>query len=236
MDDGNNNSIPPVSKRFIRYRSLLGMLLIALTVSTQSGCSLFVMGGKMLFGDPKVDCAFGIQTGENLVKNEALVLVVCNSPDSVSSDYPSLNVDMLEGIARRLKREEVQIVNPNEVATWFDDNLGAIDDPTVLAEEFDADYVITIDIEEFSYREENSNELFRGRANAMVRAYEMRDFEGDKQAVEVFVRPIVSKYPEIYPIQADQTSEKTFRKKYLDRICEQVAQQFYDHPAGDVVY
>ena len=204
--------------------------------SLQSGCSLFVMGGKMLFGDPEVTCAFTSQSAVNLKKVDDKVVVVCNTPDTISNDYPSLNIDMLEGISRRLKREDITIVNPNDVATWFDDNLGVVDDPTILALEFDAKYVITIDVEKFSYREENSANLLRGRATGMIRAFELRKMGESERAVEVFHRELVSQYPEMYPVQSDRVSEKTFRKQYLDRVSEQIAQQFYNHKASEEIY
>ncbi|MEZ6045707.1 MAG: hypothetical protein R3C11_09045 [Planctomycetaceae bacterium] len=164
------------------------------------------------------------------------VIVICKTPDSISSDYPSLNIDLLEGISRRLKREDISIVNPNDVATWFDDNLGVVDDPTMLALEFDAKYVITVDVEKFSYLEENSTNLLRGRSTGVLRAYELRDFNNSSQAVEIFHRGLSSKFPEMYPVQSDRVSEKTFRKQYLDRVSEQIAQQFYNHKASEEVY
>lgn len=202
----------------------------------QSGCSLGVMAGKMLFGDPTITCAFTNQTGVNLKKTDEKVIVVCTTPDSIASDYPSLNIDMLEGISRRLKREDIYIVNPNDVARWFDDNFGVVDDPTMLALEFKAKYVITVDIETFSYREENSANLLRGRSNGMIRAYELREFGESDQAVEVYHRELVSKFPDNYPVQSDRVSEKTFRKQYLDRVSEQIAQQFYNHKASEEIY
>ncbi|QDU81705.1 hypothetical protein Pla110_34500 [Polystyrenella longa] len=211
-------------------------MLLGLFTSLLSGCSLFVMGGKMLFGDPELTCSFTSQSAVNLKKTDEKVIVICSTPDSISSDYPSLNIDMLDGISRRLKRENITIVNPNDVARWFDDNLGVIDDPTMLALEFDAKYVITVDIDEFSYLEENSANLLRGRSTGMIRAYEMREFSGSSRAVEVYHRELVSKYPDIYPVQSDRISEKTFRKQYLDRVSEQIAQQFYNHKASEVIY
>lgn len=212
--------------------------LCGLLIGSQTGCSLFVMAGKMIFGDPVVSCAFSSQTNIDLTKGEHTVVVVCKTPEVLGADsYSSLQVDLLAGTARRLKREGINIVNPNKVASWLDDNFGSLDDPTFLAQEFDADLVVVIDVESFSYKEESKNTLLRGRTTAQLTAYELRgDDEENELAVQVFSREFVSKYPELYPVPVETVSEITFRKKYLDRISDHIAQHFYDYRTSDAVY
>ena len=52
------------------------------------GCSLLVMGGKMLFGNPKVDASFKTQTGVDLTEGEKSLLVVCRSPHLILNEAP----------------------------------------------------------------------------------------------------------------------------------------------------
>ncbi len=221
----------------VTKRQLAMFVLCGLLTFGQSGCSLYVMAGKMLFGDPVQVCSFTQQTNIDLRKGKHKVVVICKSPEVLSSGYSSLNVDLLAGTARQLKREDVEIINPNKVATWMDDTLGSITDPTALAQEFDADIVIIIDVENFSYKEDSKNTLFQGRTTAQLTAYELRgEDEADEMAVQVFSREFVSIYPELYPIPSESVSEVTFRKQYLDRISQHIAQHFYNHRTSVMIF
>ncbi len=54
------------------------LVLVCALAASQSGCSLFVMAGKMIFGDPKVDCSFKKATKTDLSENGSRILVVCS--------------------------------------------------------------------------------------------------------------------------------------------------------------
>ena len=209
------------------------LLCLAAIACSQSGCSLFVMAGKMFFGDPKIACAFRQRTGVDLTKGREKVLVVCSTPEAIRGDYSSLDFDLADGVIRRLKRRGIEVVDPDELATWMDDNGGEWSNPSELARQFDADYIVHVDLNRFEYREENSPTLFRGRASGSVFAYEVRRTEGQKEAVEVFVSEFNSEHPKGYPISTDRMSAKSFRKQYLDRISGQLAQLFCDHRASE---
>lgn len=201
-----------------------------------SGCQLVTMAGKMIMGDPVVTCAFTQQTHIDLVKDERTVLVVCQVPQSVRKTFPSLSYDILDGVTRRLKREGVGIVSPNDVASWLDDNGGRWEDVSELAEAFDADYIVDIDVNRFTHTEENSPDLFRGRASGMVVAYEVRTIDGLKTTHHAFEREFNSEYPSHHPISVTSISSKTFRKQYVDRVCNELAHLFYNHRMSDEVY
>ena len=200
------------------------------------GCSLITMAGKMIMGDPVVSCAFSQQTHVDLVKDARTVLVVCKVPESVKKDFPSLGFDILDGVTRRLKRQGVSIISPNEVASWMDDNGGRWDDVGELADEFDTDYIIDIDIQKFTHTEENSPDLFRGRAAGMVTAHEVRSSSGLKSTHHVFEREFNSEYPSHHPISVTTISSKTFRKQYVDRVCSELSHLFYNHRMSEEVY
>lgn len=200
------------------------------------GCSLITMAGKMIMGDPVVSCAFTQQTHVDLVKDEKTVLVVCKVPESVKKDFPSLGFDILDGVTRRLKRQGVAIISPNEVASWMDDNGGRWDDVSELADEFDADFIIDIDVQKFTYNEENSPDLFRGRAAGMVVAYEVKAVNGLKSTHHAFEREFNSEYPSHHPISVTTISSKTFRKQYVDRVCSELSHLFYNHRMSEEVY
>ncbi len=213
-------------------RQTLAVALLMLVCLAVSGCSLGVMAGKMLFGDPLITCEFTSRTKIDLSKDKKKVLVVCSTPESIRSDYPSLNYDLLEQITYGLHRHEIEVMDTGEVATWLDDNGGVWNDVDELAENFDADFIIHVDIDEFDYREPNSPNLLRGKAFGTVSAYEVKEMDGGKRALEVFTSEYTSEYPSHMPVSIESESPTVFRKKYLDRIADQIGRFFYNYRAG----
>ncbi|QDT45509.1 hypothetical protein Pan241w_56340 [Gimesia alba] len=209
------------------------VVLLTLVCLSASGCSLYVMAGKMFFGDPLITCEFTKRTKVDLTEDKKKVLVICSTPESIRSDYPSLNYDLLEQITYRLKRQDIEVMDTGEVATWLDDNGGVWNDVDELAENFEVDYIIHVDIDEFDYREPNSPNLLRGKAFGNVSAYEVMEADGMRRALEVFSSEYTSEYPSHLPVSIEQESPKVFRKKYLDRIADQIGRFFYNYHAGD---
>lgn len=208
------------------------VMLLALVCLGASGCSLYVMAGKMFFGDPLQTCEFSRTTKVDLSEEDKKVLVICSTPESIRSDYPSLNYDLLEQITYRLRRNDVDVMDTGKVATWLDDNGGVWNNIDELAENFDADYIIHVDIDEFDYREPNSPNLLRGKAFGNVSAYEVMEVDGLKRALEVFASEYTSEYPSHMPVSIESESPKVFRKKYLDRIADQIGRFFYNYRTG----
>ena len=222
------------SRHRIYVTRIAPLLLIGTIACSQVGCSLFVMAGKMLFGDIMQPAAFRTATKINISKEAKKVVVVCSTPEAMKADFPSLEFDMVEQITRTLKSHGVMVINPDDVAKWMDDHGGYSENPRDVANHFDVDLVIHADLSQFTYREDNSPALFRGRANGNVRAYQVVKEQGGKKRVQqVFVSEYVSVYPKQYPISTEQMTETTFRKRYLDHVCEQIAQLFYDHRASE---
>jgi len=211
--------------------------VVAGLVFVCAGCSLFLMAGKMLYGDPVQVCAFTSVTGVNLVAEKKSVAVLCTVPAAVESQYPSVGRDILEKVTQRLKREEVKVISVDTVLDWLDDNAGMWSDPDELAEAFDADYIIEIELVAFTHKAENSPQLYQGKTNGYVRAYQVANRDGRRTAEEVFAdEDFRSTYPEHHPQPASKTSGEHFLRQYVQRISTQLAQMFYNHHASEVVY
>ena len=214
---------------------LLILLACALMLG-QTGCSLFVMAGKMLYGDPKITCEFTARTHVNLSRDHKRVLVIATIPETIRQEFPALDFDIVEGVALRLHRRDIETVDLNRVATWVDDNGGFYNSENELANEFDCDYIVHFDLSEFDYREMNSAELYRGRASGNIYAYEVRgEKKGQKSAVEVFVKEFRSIYPGEYPVSSEQVSAKVFAKRYLDITTDELARLFYNHHMSETL-
>ncbi len=225
--------VNPVRSRPIGGPALLGGAALSALLFVQ-GCSLAVMGGKMLFGDPVVRSQFRKATHTDLVKLNARVVLLCSGSDVVRSSYPSAEYDVLEGVTHRLKANGIKkIVSPDLVATWIDDHGGRIDDLQEMAEHFKAEYVIHIELTKFTCIEENSPNLLRGQSEGRVHAYQLDERSAPKRLLEIMNSDFVSTYPPGNPVSIDKKSAKNFEQEYIERISLQLAQIFYDHSVGD---
>jgi hypothetical protein len=198
------------------------------------GCSLAVMAGKVLLGDIKVQSQFRQATHTDLAKLNRKVLVLCSASDSIHASYPSVDPDITEGVIHRLKTHGIhKIVSPDAVSGWLDDHGGRCDNLQELAEHFHAEYVIHIEVSRFTCLEENSPNLLRGQSEGHVRAYHLDDGAPAKKLLEIMNSDFNSTYPSGNPISADKKSATNFQREYIERICLQLAQIFYDHTSSE---
>ena len=219
------------SSRRLWLKAASGVLCGAL-VCALPGCSLGVMFGKMLTGDPMIPAEFKSRTRVDLAKGKHTVLVVCTTPTSVESDLATLKFDLIDGITRRMERNGVKVINPDLVANWIDEHSGIGSAPSELARDFEADYIVHIDVEAFGLREPNSPKLLRGQSSGFVRVFKVEEAGSQRQAHNVYSNEFTSTYPKHQPISEQGRTAVTFQKDYVDRVCDQLAQKFYDHRPG----
>lgn len=216
----------------VRWRAGATIALLAI-ISSVTGCSLGVMAGRAIFGDPKQASEFHARTGVDLTKVEKKLLVVVRTPQSIEGDMPSLDVDLIDTISRRLKLHGVQVVDPDLVAKWIDQNGGRFDHPTELAREFDTSYIAVIDIDTFSLHDANSPNLFHGTAAGQMQVFEVQGVAGSKEATQVFGGNFRNNYPPHGPVPVDSLSPKMFQKRFVDNLSDRLGSRFYDFRLGD---
>lgn len=210
-------------------------LFLGLNVFGLAGCSLFVLAGKMFFGDPEQIAAFQVATGVDLTEGDKKVVVLCSAPSMVEGGELSVHYEIVEEVSRQLKRQGVNLISSNEVRTWMDDNGGRLDDPRDLVEDFEVDYIIYISLARVSFREENSPSLYRGVANGEVFAYEVRTEDGETLVNEVFSRGFGTVYPEGHP-KDNIDSLRIFQKEVLSRASDEIAHLFYSHKLSEEIF
>ena len=216
-----------------RMRMVALLAVGSLLMSASAGCSLAIMAGKVLFGDPMTPSAFKISTGVDLRKDESRLLVLCSMPSWVEAENPSIEYDVVDGVARRLRRQGIEVVDPGDVGGWIDDH-GTWDDPAEVAADLDADFIAHIDFETLTYQVEKSPDLYQGKSRGTIFVYEVTDDRGEPQAFDKMSLEFDSQYP-FGSISADQTSASMFKKQYLDRVCSQLALKFYDHRISEEI-
>lgn len=113
---------------------------------------------------------------------------------------------------------KVKIISQQEVARWIDENDWI--DYETLGKALDADMVVGIDLEQFRIHEGTT--LFRGRASAIVRVFDVNENE------MVFDRHLEDfTYPGNGGIPSSDRSESQFRAMFLQIFSRQVARLFH---------
>jgi len=225
------NASPFRSAVWLRNASLL--VAIALIPVTIGGCSLFVMAGKMLIGDPKMAAAFKTQTGVDLTEGEKSLLVVCRSPHLILNEAPTFEYDLTDGLLRRLKQQGVDVVSPDKVSRWLDDNGGEFEDAKELARDFDADFIAVVDVQSVRFFEEHSRDMLKGHAQGTIRVYETTMIGGERTAYEAFRSGFSMDHPRFRPVSIHEMSEHAFQRQFIDTLIRQIARQFHDYRSAD---
>lgn len=227
-------------------RQLSTLLLMLLLVGTISGCSMFVMAGKALFGDPKVTSAFTAATGTDLRKVEEPVVIICSAPHRLLSANSSLQIDIVDRVSRNLETQGVRVVDSGEVASWYDDH-GEWGDYSELAKAFDAGFVFHIELRKFNYRVPASENLLQGKAEGHLSVHELKSNKKPTMGlskpkddfvplVEVFDRDFSLQFPTSYPVSRDSWSEDMFAQTFIDRTALHISQHLYDYKTSESVH
>ena len=212
---------------------ILSVIVGGVAVVSTSGCSkLLLGGGKILFGDPKIEAEFTKMTKVDLSKGDKTVLVVCSIPESVDAEYSSLRMDIIDGVTHRMKLHGVKIINPNRVADWLESRDSSVPDLQKLAQDFDTDYIAWFEFQTFGLQEPNSQNLLRGQASGYIRVSRIEDFSGQRRAMMAYNREFAMTYPEHQPVSETGRSAIVFHKEYLARLCDLLAERFYNHRPG----
>jgi hypothetical protein len=217
----------------VRNRWLLLAVIAVVSLSVLPGCSLGVMAGKMLFGDPKVKSQFRTATGADLTKGEKSLLIVCSAPYGVLAKHPSIQIDIVDRMTRILDTKNVKVISSDDVAAWFDDH-GEWGDFSELSDEFDADFVMHIQIESFKCEVPDSPNLLQGKADGKVTVLEAEGKDPTTMSM-AFERTFDVTFPS-YPVPRENKSEQLFTESFLDRTAISLTHFIYDHRASETVH
>jgi hypothetical protein len=158
-----------------RLFSYAQALLLALLVCSLSGCQIVIGVLQIAQGFPKTTCDFTKSTKKNLADKDKRVVVLSMSVDSARVEVPSLDLDIISEVSRRMKIANIKVVDEHKVQNWIDENdhITKSTDLEPIGEYFRADYIVLISFNDFGYREENSPDLYRGHASGTVVVAEM---------------------------------------------------------------
>lgn len=210
-------------------RSFAGRLACLLAVILPlSGCNYIILAGYLIGGPPSIEPDFDAMLNKSMTDKEVTVAVVCYAPDTIRWNFERIDKELEKYVSYRLASHKIQVVNPDQVRAWLDENPDW-DKPEEIGAQFDTTYVIYIDLQSYSLYEKGSAILYKGRSEAIVSVFEMNGEEGDK----IYTKEITSEYPIHAPRSTSEVTYSTFKQEYLSRLSEEIGRLFYEYYNGD---
>ncbi|MCA9038912.1 MAG: hypothetical protein KDA65_01055 [Planctomycetaceae bacterium] len=221
-------SLRPYSNLF-RFRSLLLMTGL-FSCLFLSGCNYFILLGYLIGGPPSIAPDFDDQTGLSMTDKDVKVAVMISADKDIQYDMDRVDKELNKYFTGRLHEHQIVVISPDYVHDWMDKNP-EWDRPTELGTYFKCTYVIYVDLYEFSLLEKHSHQLYRGRAEGMVKVYQMDDDFEDGE--NIYSKEITSVYPLMAARSTDEVSYQTFKAEYLSRLSDELGRLFYEYYNGD---
>ncbi|MDA0834377.1 MAG: hypothetical protein O2955_10500 [Planctomycetota bacterium] len=217
------------SNHALRLGIGLRFLACSCLLMLQTGCNYFILLGYLIGGPPSIEPDFDTQTRKSFTDRDVSVAVVCYAPTELKWDFSEIDNELAKYVTYRLHEHHIKVINPDQIIAWIDKNPDW-DRPEEIGEAFNCTYVVYIDLHEYSLYEENSANLYRGRAEGSVSVFEMDEVgHGEK----IYSKEIISRYPLTAPKSTTEISYPKFKKLYLSRLSDEIGRIFYEYYNGD---
>jgi len=204
----------------LRINNLALLLVLAATVVTSTGCIQEMAQLLYVIKGHKVEPAFP-------ALKEKKVAVVCNS-DAAAFGPDALSVTIAKhiGLALVTSEDKITIASPARVEEFVDANGWHEDSPAKLGEAVEADYVIVIDVDDYSIHEGPT--LYKGKSEWTASAYDVAN-DGKiafSNGPNHFAFPETGR-PSLH------TSERAFESFYLGVLCDRISKEFVTYDKMD---
>lgn len=206
-----------------------GLLFSLLLLLTIPGCNYFILLGYLIGGPPQLEPLFEKETNKSFTDRNVRVAVVCYAPDDLTKFHDNIDQMLSFRLAMLLHENHIDTVSPDAIQAWMANNPDW-DNAVDVGSDFDVNYVVYVDISEFSLYEFPTTSLFRGRCEAIVSVYEM---ETDGDGKRIFTKDLSSVFPTQVPRSASEVSYETFRNEYFFRLADEIGRLFYPYGSGD---
>jgi hypothetical protein len=221
-------------RRHVPSRLLL--LTCCLALPAQTGCMrVMAITGKVLFGDPVTTSTFEQYTTVRLADGHTVGLI-CTAPLSVVDEFDGVHLDVQEEVIRRMRVHGLDVLHSDRLIDAMDSAGGGFKEQAIAAAVPEMDYLLHIELTQFTIHEELSPTLYRGRARGTVAGYQVHRSEktGAVETIPVFDQDFSIEYPSSHPVATDQMSQSAFVSRCVDEISDQIGRMFYDVPTADL--
>lgn len=211
------------------------LLLVTLGLISCTGCNVVLLLGYLIGGPPSIEADFEAKTKKSLSGKNKTVVVYCYAPDELRWDHDKIDYEISKYVSVRLNNNDIRVIDPDRVYSWIDKHREFEKDAD-LGAEFKVDFVVKIELKEFSLFEEHSSDLYRGRCDAIISVLEMEKKEDGtvrKVGNVIYNKQVVSRFPTSGPVQMNQYPFEQFKGLYLSALSDEIGIKFYKSYAGD---
>jgi hypothetical protein len=210
---------------------------LALGLATLAGCDPRQAMYFLQPFEPKVAAP-----GPSL-KGKKVVLIAKATPGA-TGDFVALDRELTREVRSLLaaKVKKIELVDDTKVWTW-DQAHPNWSDPAELAEAFDADIAIMLEIGMFQIQSPSSPDMFEGHSAVHIRVVERAHPKDDrgreqtdrpKQTSVIYDDDRETTFPVRGPVPASAEVTATgFKNKFLKLVATEVSWHFVDHAPGD---
>jgi beta-lactamase regulating signal transducer with metallopeptidase domain len=184
---------------------------------------------NVLGGPRTIEPDFNRKTKKSLRDKGVRVAVVCRAPALVRLNFIDVDKDIAKYCAHQLNQRHIPTINPDRIQEWLDKHENW-DKSEEIGQAAQATHVILLDVHKYNLFEENTHELYKGRAEVLVSVFEMQK---DGTTEKVYTKEITCQYPLETPRETSEISYDRFRREYLARLSEEIGCLFYSHANGD---
>jgi len=157
------------------------------------------------------------------------LVIVPYAGNDVLFEYPTATIqvsrDIVHELALHLKKRVETIVHPVQVSRWQESNL---EWPNMsleaIAETFQADVLLYVELERYTMFEKGSPNLLRGQVRGRVQVV-----EADAEANPVYEVIVETVFPEQRPVAEGELSVRRLRAATTRLFARDVVRKFYDH-------
>ncbi len=216
----------------IATKRLLCLTVCFAAMTGLVGCNYVILLSYLIHGPPSIAPAFETETGKSMTEKDVTVAVFCYAPKEIKFDFEKIDHELARAVSFRLGQHEIRFVNPDYVQSWTDRNPDW-DHAHEIGEAFQTRYVVYIDLHEYNLYEHESSTLYRGRAEAIVKVFEMEEDYSDGELI--YQKDITSKFPLLQGRSTSEVTYSKFKQEFIHRLSEEIGRLFYEHYAADDV-
>ncbi len=184
-----------------------------------------LMLGYLLSGPPTIEPAFDTNTGRSLIDGDVTVAVLCWTDKATVRAHPGLVERLETEVAYRLDERGGRLAAPTIVRDQVSRNDDA--DALALGRILRVDYVVEVELLEYTLFERGTRLLYRGRSEASVTVSDVR--AGEK----IFTTEVLTTYPVRTPRSTLETSLRDFRREHEGGLVERIGRLFHPYELSD---
>ncbi len=195
--------------------------LCGLALSCAAGCQAIGYGLASILPEPteRIPAEFNKLEGKK-------VAVVVWAPAETILQFPHMRLELASQVVYQMKQQvkAAQVQPAEPIATYQDRNLNwdAVPPPEI-GKQFGADYVVFVELLEYSTRDPKLPSLFHGRAKASVVVHDVAD-----PTTRWSLTPAAAEYPTGY-VKLPSSDDLTIHHQMLEILAGQITSKFFEH-------